>query len=110
MGEDSTGGRQPPMEHRFKKGRSGNPRGRPKGSQNLKTLVGRAIDKKYPALVDRKRINLREAIIIAVLQKALKGSLKHAMWIFEHDAAQEAATPERIVIELDMGSPGNPPG
>ena len=110
MANDEAGGRQPPTKHQFIKGRSGNPRGRPKGSQNLKTLVGRAIDKKYPALVDRKRINLREAIIVAVVQKALKGSLKHAMWIFEHDAAQQAATPGRIVIELDMGSPGNPPG
>jgi S-adenosylmethionine/arginine decarboxylase-like enzyme len=35
---------KPPLHTRFKKGQSGNPRGRPRGAKNLSTLVSDALD------------------------------------------------------------------
>ena len=35
---------KPPLHTRFKKGQSGNPRGRPRGAKNLTTLVSDALD------------------------------------------------------------------
>jgi hypothetical protein len=35
--DDRVGFKSPPHEHRFKSGQSGNSRGRPKGTRNLKT-------------------------------------------------------------------------
>jgi hypothetical protein len=41
---DRKGG-NPPVHSRFKKGQSGNPNGRPKGSKNFKTLLEQALSK-----------------------------------------------------------------
>jgi Family of unknown function (DUF5681) len=35
---------KPPLHSRFKKGRSGNPHGRPKGSSNMSTLLDHALN------------------------------------------------------------------
>ena len=35
----SAGRNSPPVEHQFKPGQSGNTRGRPRGSRNVKTIV-----------------------------------------------------------------------
>lgn len=37
---------RPPMETRFAKGRSGNPRGRPKGSKSFSTILTSALNEK----------------------------------------------------------------
>ena len=38
------GYKKPPLHTRFKKGQSGNPRGRPRGSKNLSTLLDDALN------------------------------------------------------------------
>jgi hypothetical protein len=42
------GYRRPPKEHQFKPGRSGNPRGRPKGSKNEATIWRDVLSKRIP--------------------------------------------------------------
>ena len=60
----SVGYGKPPQHARFHKGQSGNPRGRPKGSRNLSTLMAKALNE--PVVISengkRKRITKREAV------------------------------------------------
>lgn len=45
------GYKNPPIQHRFRKGQSGNPKGRPKGSANFRTLIAKQLN---------QRITIRE--------------------------------------------------
>lgn len=50
-------GGSPPEEHRYPKGRSGNPRGRPKksGDDGLRDLIRKHLDKKVTIAINGKR-------------------------------------------------------
>src|SRR5215472_13361203 len=62
---------KPPRHTRFKKGQSGNPRGRPRDSKNLKTLLNDALDE--PVVVTeegrRRKITKREAIVTQLVNR-----------------------------------------
>ncbi len=51
--QEEVGYRKPPMYRRFKK--SGNPKGRPKGAKNRKTIVKKVADEKHVMLENGKR-------------------------------------------------------
>ena len=46
---EAIGYKRPPKATQFQKGQSGNPRGRPRGSKNLSTLISEALDEKLGA-------------------------------------------------------------
>ena len=64
--------RLPPVETRWKKGVSGNPRGRPKKSDSLTSLLKKEIKKICPA--DRQKRTWEELMVLATLQLAMKGN------------------------------------
>ena len=43
--DDEVGYKKPPKKTRFKPGRSGNPKGRPKGCKNMRTIVKDILDR-----------------------------------------------------------------
>ncbi len=121
--EYQVGHGRPPVDYQFKKGQSGNPKGRPRGSKNLMTLLHRELEQAVVVQENgrRRKITKREAMITQVVNKAaLSGNIKAFLSLLPHiqqaDAEAEAQrerteyTPERlstlaeaVQILADMG-------
>lgn len=69
---------KPPRATQFQKGRSGNPRGRPKGSRNIETLYREVLEMKVKTSVGGQvqTISALKAVIIKQMQKALAGDAR----------------------------------
>ena len=80
---------KPPHSTRFKKGQSGNPRGRPSGAKNLSTLLSEALNELVIVAENgrRRRITKRKAIIMQLVNQAAKGDWRRAKLLvdIEHD-------------------------
>ncbi len=71
--------RKPPASGKFKKGKSGNPKGRPKGSKNLESLLKVELKRKITLRDENgqaKKISVGEAIIKRLVQRAASGEPK----------------------------------
>ena len=68
--------RKPPLHTRFKKGQSGNPRGRP--AKNLAGLLAAALNEKMTVTEDGKRrqVTKREAVIAQLVNKSAAAELR----------------------------------
>jgi hypothetical protein len=90
---------KPPVHTRFKPGQSGNPSGRPKGSQNLKTMFEQIL-KETISLRDgnvTKKITKAEAILRSVVIGAMKGDARSQMTLFR--LAEQVGQFEQIYEE-----------
>src|SRR6267378_69803 len=69
---------KPPRHTRFTKGQSGNPRGRPPGAKNLKTLLSEALNE--PIIVTEngghRKITKREAIVTQLVNRSATADLR----------------------------------
>lgn len=71
--KDTAGYMNPPEHTRFKKGSSGNPRGRPKKQDDIYTTLQRVLKRKVRVNGADKQIPIREALIRRLRELALKG-------------------------------------
>ena len=97
---DEVGYRKPPRRTRFRKGQSGNPRGRPSGAKNLSTMLSEALNERVIVAENgrRRKITKRKAIITQVVNRAAKGYWRDTKLILdiEQDIERrtDAAAPE----------------
>jgi hypothetical protein len=69
---------RPPHYSRFVKGQSGNPRGRPPGAKNMKTLLSKALNELVIVTEDggRRKVSKREAIVTQLVNRSAKADFK----------------------------------
>ena len=79
------GYRKPPKQTQFKKGASGNPSGRPKGSRNLGTIIRKAARQRIKVTDQNgeRRISKVDATAIQLANQAASGN-QRAMQLFLH--------------------------
>jgi hypothetical protein len=75
---DEVGYGNPPKKTQFKKGQSGNPRGRPKGQPNLATVLEKALHEKVIINENgrRRAVTKLEAAVKQLVNKAASGDLR----------------------------------
>ena len=63
---------KPPRHTRFEPGRSGNPRGRPPGAKNMKTLLSKALNELVVVTEPggRRKVSKREAIVTQLVNRS----------------------------------------
>ena len=91
---------KPPRHSRFTKGQSGNPRGRPAGAKNLKTLLNEALNE--PVIVTenggRRKVTKREAIITQLVNRSATADWRAIKILLdlvrEIEGQSEPASPE----------------
>jgi hypothetical protein len=102
------GYKNPPLHSRFKPGVSGNPSGRPKGSENLRTIFQRILKEEVSLRdgVDVRKISKAEAIMRHMVVGALKGDSRSATAVFRiaeqvgefEEARSEITQIQRVII------------
>ncbi len=98
------GYRRPPPSGQFKKGASGNPNGRPKGSKNFFTLLEQELNQKVVVNEGgrRKSVTRMQAMVMRLVSAALQGDPKAVAALIDllrRNGGVEQATPEVLVPE-----------
>lgn len=98
---------KPPKHSQFTKGQSGNPKGRPKGSQNLSTLLEKIGRQRVKVTENGRTRELTkfEATILQLTNKAVHGDLKATnelrYWIQAWTDSVQPAMPSPLMHKND---------
>jgi hypothetical protein len=79
------GYRRPPASGRFRPGKSGNPKGRPKGSRNFLTLLEQELNKPISVTENgrKRKLTRLQAIVKRVVNSALAGDQRALLNLLE---------------------------
>lgn len=87
---------KPPQQHRFKRGQSGNPRGRPKGARGFKTLLEEELGATVTISAGGKKqkVSVVSAALKRLVQRAVSdGDLRALEKLLGYAQSLEAARP-----------------
>jgi Family of unknown function (DUF5681) len=89
------GYKRPPLHSRFKPGRSGNPSGRPRKSNQIEDLIRHELDATIVVTEGgrEQRITKREAVIKQLVNLAIKGNTKPLQLVLAHLEKHRAVDP-----------------
>jgi len=106
------GYRKPPKDNQFKKGSSGNPKGRPKGSKNFVTLLDKELAQTIVVTENgkKKKLSRMQAMVKRIVAGALQGDQRSLLTLveimrktgsFERVEAAESLLPDDYQSILD---------
>lgn len=100
------GYRKPPKHTRFKPGRSGNPRGRPRESKNLKTDLVNELQRKVPLTENGKTVlvRLQLAYVKNLILRAIKGDARADRTLLELISRFDLADADDGAAERDIST------
>lgn len=99
---------KPPKATQFKKGQSGNSKGRPRKSENVRTLLRETLNQRVQVRVNGKvkTIRLREAYVQKLTEKAMNGSMRDMLAFLKEveriapELLENETAPEPVVWEF----------
>jgi Family of unknown function (DUF5681) len=101
---------RPPKRTRFKRGHSGNPNGRPKGTQNLKTDLMQELSERISINEGGKpkKLSKQRALVKSLTAKAIKGDARaigilinlmvRVLALVEQETEADVVSPEDMAI------------
>jgi hypothetical protein len=94
---------RPPAHTRFRPGRSGNPKGRPKGAKNETTILHEIMNRPIEIRESGKarKISVLAAILLKFAENALKGDPKSATFLLNRYGLAERNVPETDGLDQD---------
>lgn len=103
--DDAVGYGKPPKRTQFKKGQSGNPKGRPKGHRNFTTDLDEILEQRVKLTEDgkRKSVTVQMALLKKMAAKGMQGDLR-AIALLLAQAAERSA--ERAAQSAERGLSG----
>ncbi len=99
---------KPPLTRRFKSGRSGNRRGRPRGSKNCKTIVREIANEMHPVTEDGRlrRRSILEFMLLALRNLAAEGNVRafreYKKYLAKFDPRETDSKLGYIVLSADV--------
>ena len=102
---------KPPQHTQFRKGRSGNPKGRPKGSESLARVARRILNEKIPVREngERRTITKLEAILKQLANKGISGDLRAIREVLKLPVeTEEQQLPKTPVLNVQIAGGSRP--
>ena len=100
--DDKVGYGKPPKQHQFKKGKSGNPKGRPKGVRNFETELKDVVNSKVTIHRDGRKqsISVKHAALWKLTEKSLSGNIPALRTLVYLMRTYDEKTIESVASEL----------
>ena len=98
---------KPPCQTRFKKGHSGNPKGRTAGTKNLSTLLSEALNERVVVTQNgrRRKITKRKAIVTQLVNRSASADLPALKLVFDMvrdtEKRMDSAAPETASLSAE---------